>query len=105
MTTHRPFIALDLDGEGAHPAAAAWTGATAREAYSGARLARRARAAEIAGFHALVLADRALDARTEAHPVNLAATHAAAFLAPVTARCSSRKPTSCSPNLFTWRCS
>lgn len=86
MTTHRPFIALDLDGEGAHPAAAAWTGATAREAYSGARLARRARAAEIAGFHALVLADRALDARTEAHPVNLAATHAAAFLAPVTRR-------------------
>lgn len=85
-TLERPFIALDLDGEGAHPAAAAWNGTTPQEAHSSRRLARRALAAESAGFNALVLADRAKDARTEAHPVNLAATHAAAFIAPLTHR-------------------
>lgn len=82
----RPFLALDLDGEGAHPAAATSSGITPAESYSGRRLAQRALAAESAGFNALVFADRAKDARTEEHPVNLAAAHAAAFIAPLTHR-------------------
>lgn len=85
-TLARPFIALDLDGEGSHPAAASWTGVSPQEAYSGTRLVRRALAGETAGVNALVFADRAKDARAEDHPVNLAATHAAAFTAPLTSR-------------------
>lgn len=85
-TLARPFIALDLDGEGSHPAAHSWTRTSPQDAHSGTLLARRALAGETAGVNALVFADRARDARTEAHPVNLAATHAAAFIAPLTSR-------------------
>lgn len=85
-TLERPYLALDLDGEGSHPAAATETGADPARAYSGKHLVRRVLAAESAGFNAVIFADHALDASAHEHPVNLTSTHAAAYVAPRTHR-------------------
>jgi alkanesulfonate monooxygenase SsuD/methylene tetrahydromethanopterin reductase-like flavin-dependent oxidoreductase (luciferase family) len=76
--TPRPFsLAVDLDGAGAHPAAAPAAGLGARELLSGARVAAHVRAAERAGFTAATFADSPLSTRIDA-------IQRAAFAAPQT---------------------
>lgn len=85
-TLAAPFLALDLDGDGAHPAAAHESRHDPAALYTGALLADRVRAAEAAGFHVVTVGDGPLDATASAHPGRLAAIHAAAYAAPLTGR-------------------
>jgi alkanesulfonate monooxygenase SsuD/methylene tetrahydromethanopterin reductase-like flavin-dependent oxidoreductase (luciferase family) len=62
MTTPPLFLGIDVDGAGAHPAAAAVTGLSGAELVSGARLARTVRRAENAGFTFATFADAVLPA-------------------------------------------
>jgi alkanesulfonate monooxygenase SsuD/methylene tetrahydromethanopterin reductase-like flavin-dependent oxidoreductase (luciferase family) len=62
MTTPPLFVGVDVDGAGAHPAAAAVTGLRDAELVSGARLARTVRRAENAGFTFATFADAVLPA-------------------------------------------
>ncbi|GAA4157061.1 LLM class flavin-dependent oxidoreductase [Gryllotalpicola daejeonensis] len=76
--TPRPFsVAIELDGAGAHPAAARALGLDTREVLSGSRLAAHVREAERAGFTAATLADSPLGTRIDA-------IQRTAFVAPLT---------------------
>ncbi|AGF72251.1 LLM class flavin-dependent oxidoreductase [Corynebacterium halotolerans] len=84
-TLAQPFLALNLDGAGDHPAAREPEAGQAA-AHSGRRLATRVQAAEAGGFQAITFADGALDARATTHPGRLAGIHAAAYAGPLTRR-------------------
>ncbi|MFF2269122.1 LLM class flavin-dependent oxidoreductase [Cellulosimicrobium cellulans] len=81
-----PFaVGVDLDGAGAHPAAARATGLTDEELVSGARLARTVRHAENAGFTFATFADALLAAEPGSRAsARLDAVTRAAFVARTT---------------------
>ncbi|ARU51970.1 hypothetical protein CBR64_11240 [Cellulosimicrobium cellulans] len=82
-----PFaVGVDLDGAGAHPAAARASGLADAELVSGARLARTVRRAENAGFTFATFADALLAAEPGARTsARLDAVTRAAFVARTTA--------------------
>ena len=84
-TLDRPFVAVDLDGHGAHPGVTAGRTLTAED-FSGAVIARRIQAAEAAGVNVITVSDGPLDATAEEHAARLNAIHAASFGAPLTKR-------------------
>ncbi|MDP4332182.1 LLM class flavin-dependent oxidoreductase [Curtobacterium sp. A7_M15] len=87
MTTPPFAIAIELDGDGAHPAAWRAVDHAPAELLSGKRVAATVRAAERAGFTAVTFADAAVPPGTAAGrgPVGrLDAVQRAAFAAPLT---------------------
>ena len=78
----RGILALEVDGEGAHPAAWRVSGRAPGEALSAARTLEAVQAAESAGFHAVSFEDGRL--APEQGPVRLDAVQRAAFAAPQT---------------------
>ena len=78
-----PFLAIFLDGEGAHPAAGGGAASAAA-----ARIQGRAALAESAGAAAIVVGDGPIDAAASAHPQRLSSTVLGSFLAPKLRRAS-----------------
>jgi alkanesulfonate monooxygenase SsuD/methylene tetrahydromethanopterin reductase-like flavin-dependent oxidoreductase (luciferase family) len=86
MSQHRNgrgIVALEVDGEGAHPAAWRVSGRAPHEVLTGARTLEAVRAAEAAGFHAATFDDGRL-APAYGPAARLDAVQRAAFAAPRT---------------------
>ena len=86
MTTHPIAIAVELDGDGAHPAAWRVAGHDPAALLSGKRVAETVRAAERAGFSAVTFDDGAVRPGADGRSVGgrLDAVQRAAFAAPLT---------------------
>jgi alkanesulfonate monooxygenase SsuD/methylene tetrahydromethanopterin reductase-like flavin-dependent oxidoreductase (luciferase family) len=88
-TQHRTrpgFLALDLDNDGAHPAAWRASSHPPDELLTGARIRELVRDAEAAGFHLATFSDGPLPADGPDVPGRLDALQRAAFAAPLTRR-------------------
>ncbi|MEX5258202.1 LLM class flavin-dependent oxidoreductase [Kocuria arenosa] len=85
-TSTQRFLALDLDNDGAHPAAWRASSHTPGELLSGDRIRGLVRDAEAAGFHAATFSDGPLPAIGPDVPGRLDALQRAAFAAPLTRR-------------------
>jgi alkanesulfonate monooxygenase SsuD/methylene tetrahydromethanopterin reductase-like flavin-dependent oxidoreductase (luciferase family) len=81
--TGRGILALEVDGDGAHPAAWRVTGRAPAEVLTGERTVRAVRDAEIAGFHAVTFDDGRL-APAHGPAARLDAVQRAAHAAPAT---------------------
>jgi alkanesulfonate monooxygenase SsuD/methylene tetrahydromethanopterin reductase-like flavin-dependent oxidoreductase (luciferase family) len=84
--TRQGFLALDLDNDGAHPAAWRATRHDPPELLTGHRIRELVRAAEAAGFHLATFSDGPLPTGSPDVPGRLDALQRAAFAAPLTRR-------------------